>query len=271
MRRIQIVVALLCAVVPLVALARRSNVAYPVVLVVAGLSIGFVPYLPSIGLPPDVVLLVFLPPLLYWEALRAPASTMRRDAGFIRTLVIGLVLATAAGVAAVAHALVPHLPWNAAFVLGAIVAPTDAIAFAPVAARLGVPHRTIAIVEAEGLLNDATALVLYAVAVEAVVSGSFTFRAAVFGFVVSCVAAIVFGLVLGRLVRFVWARLRAPDLQVTVSILAPFAAYLPAHALGTSGVLAVVTLGLYVNRYAARVLTPEARQVMRLFGRLPHS
>ncbi len=108
MHRIDVVVALLCAVIPLVALARRVNVAYPVVLVAAGLVLGFVPYVPPIVFPPDAILLVFLPPLLYWEALRAPAGTMRADAGLIRTLVIGLVIVTATGVAVVAHALVPH-------------------------------------------------------------------------------------------------------------------------------------------------------------------
>ena len=260
MRRIDLVVALLCAIVPLVALARRVHVAYPIVLVLAGLVLGFVPGLPHIELPPQTVLLVFLPPLLYSEALKAPAGTMRADSGLIRTLVIGLVIATATSVAIVAHALIANLPWAAAFVLGAIVAPTDAVAFAPIAGRLGVPHRTIALVEAEGLLNDASALVIYAVAVEAVVSGTFALRTAVLSFAVSCASAIALGLLLGIVVRYLWLRIRDSDLQLAVSVLAPFAAYLPAHAFGISGVLAVVTLGLYLNRHATEGLTPVARQ-----------
>ena len=259
MRRLDIVVALLFAIIPLVAVARRANVAYPIVLVVAGLALGFVPHLPRIELPPDVVLLVFLPPLLYCEALTAPTAVMRAEAGIIRTLVIGLVIATMTGVAIVAHALVQNLSWAAAFVLGAVVAPTDAVAFSPLASRLGVPRRTIAIVQAEGLLNDSSALVFYTVAVAAVVSGTFSLRLAVLQFAVSCVAAIALGIALGYLVALAWRRIRDVDLQVAVSILAPFLAYLPAHALGISGVLAVVSLGLYVNRYAPSVLTPEAR------------
>ena len=259
MRRIDIVVALLVAIIPLVAVARRANVAYPIVLVVAGLVLGFVPHLPHIELPPAVVLLVFLPPLLYTEALTAPAGVMRTEAGIIRTLVIGLVVATMTGVAIVAHAIVPHMSWAAAFVLGAVVAPTDAVAFSPLASRLGVPRRTIAIVQAEGLLNDASALVFYSVAVAAVVSGTFSLRVALLQFVISCVAAIALGVALGYLVAAAWRRIRDIELQVAISILAPFLAYLPAHALGLSGVLAVVTLGLYVSRYAPSVLTPEAR------------
>ncbi len=260
MRPIEIVVALLFAIVPLVALARRVNVAYPIVLVVGGLLLGFIPYLPRVELPPDIVLLVFLPPLLYWEALRAPTGTMREEAGLIRTLVIGLVLATMAAVALVAHAIIPHMPWGVAFVLGAVVAPTDAVAFSPLAARYGVPHRTLAVVEAEGLLNDASALVFYGVAVTAVVSGTFSLRGAALEFALSCAGAIAIGVAVGALVTAVWRRIHDADLQVAVSILAPFLAYLPARQLGISGALAVVTLGLYVNRRAPEVLTPEARQ-----------
>jgi Na+/H+ antiporter len=260
MRRIDIVVALLFVIVPLVAVARRANVAYPIVLVVGGLALGFVPGLPVINLPPDVVLLVFLPPLLYWEALNAPLGAIAENAGIIRTLVVGLVIATTAGVAVVAHALVPHMPWAAAFVLGAVVAPTDAVAFSSIGSRLGVAHRTIAVIEAEGLFNDATALVFYASAVAAVVSGTFSARATLVAFVVSCIGAVALGAAVGALIVAVWRTVRDADLQIAVSVLAPFLAYLPAHDLGISGVLAVVTAGLVINRYAHGVLTPDARE-----------
>lgn len=260
MRRIDVVVALLFAVIPLVALARRVNVAYPILLVLGGLALGFLPGLPPIRLPPEVVLVVFLPPLLYWEALTAPIGTMRAQAGIVRTLVVGLVIVTTIGVAGVAHAIVPHLPWAAAFVLGTIVAPTDAVAFSVVAGRLGIPHRTIAIIEAESLLNDATALVFYASAVAAVVSGAFALRNVALEFVASSLSAIALGIAVGLLVRELWRRVHDTDLQIAISVLAPFLAYLPAQRMGISAVLAVVTTGLFVNRFAPNTLTPEARE-----------
>jgi Na+/H+ antiporter len=140
-----------------------------------------------------------------------------------------------------------------------VVAPTDAVAFSSIGARLGVAHRTIAIIEAEGLLNDATALVFYASAVAAVVSGTFSLGATLVAFVVSCVCAVVIGAAVGTLVLTVWRNVHDADLQVAVSVLAPFLAYLPAHEFGVSGVLAVVTAGLTINRFSRGVLTPEAR------------
>jgi len=260
MRRIDLVVALLLAVIPLVAFARRLGIAYPIVLVLGGLALGFVPHVPAIHLPPDVVLVVFLPPLLYWEALSAPVATMRAQAGIVRTLVVGLVIATTVGVALVAHAIVPHMPWSSAFVLGAIVAPTDAVAFSAMAKHLGIPHRTVAVVEAESLLNDATALVFYASAVAAAVSGTFLLRNVVFAFLISSICAIALGLFVGVFVRTLWRHVRDADLQIAISVIAPFLAYLPAERLGISAVLAVVTTGLFVNRFARDTLTIEARQ-----------
>lgn len=260
MGRIDIVVVLLFAIIPLVALARRANIAYPIVLVLSGLVLGFIPGLPAVPLPPDTILLVFLPPLLYWEALTAPIGAMRENAGIVRTLVIGLVIATTTVVAIVAHAIVPHLPWPVAFVIGAVVSPTDAVAFAPVAERIGVPARTLAIVQAEGLLNDGTALVIYATAVAAVVSGTFVLRDALLSFTISSIAAILLGIAVGALVTLIWRRLRDTDLQTAVSVIAPFLAFLPAHHLGISGVVAVVSASLYINRFAISALTAEARQ-----------
>ena len=259
MPRIDLVVALLFAAIPLVALARKANIAYPIVLVVGGLALSFVPGLPSVRLPPEVVLLVFLPPLLYWEALTAPVGAMRENAGFVRTLVVGLVIATTTGVAVIAHAIVPHMPWAAAFVLGAVVSPTDAVAFSPVAERLGVPPRLIAIIQGEGLLNDATALVIYASAVEAAMSGNFALWHTALNFVISAASAIALGLLIGWLVAAVSKRIDDTDLQTAISILAPFLGYLPAAQLGVSGVLAVVTTGLYINRFAPDSMTPQAR------------
>src|ERR671914_691101 len=169
-----VLVSLLVAVAGLAAAARAVDVPYPIVLVVGGLALGFVPGLPEAELEPELVLVVFLPPLLYSAAFFANLHDLRRDVRAISMLAVGLVLATMCTVAAVAHALVDGLPWAAAFALGAIVAPTDPIAATAVARRLAVPRRVVTIVEGESLINDGTALVAYRVAVTAAIGGSFS-------------------------------------------------------------------------------------------------
>jgi len=147
--QIGLVVGLLAVTIPLVVLARRANIPYPIVLVLAGLALGFIPGLPSVHLDPNLVLLIFLPPLLYWEAVTAPTDVMWANRTQIGMLAIGLVLVTTFAVAATAHALVPNLTWAVAFVLGAIVAPTDELAAVPVLERFRMPRHLIAIVEAK--------------------------------------------------------------------------------------------------------------------------
>lgn len=166
--------ALLVAVVGLSALARALSVPYPIVLVVGGALLGFVPGLPPLRLNPAVVLVVFLPPLLYGSAIYANVNDFRADLRWLALNTVPLVLATMGTVALVAHALIPGLPWAAAFVLGAIVSPTDPLAAATIMRRLGAPRRIVSAVEGEGLFNDATALVAYRVAIAAVVAGSFS-------------------------------------------------------------------------------------------------
>jgi CPA1 family monovalent cation:H+ antiporter len=265
--RLDAVVALLFVIIPLVALARRLSVAYPIVLVLSGLVLGFIPGLPAIPLQPNIVLLVFLPPLLYWEALSAPLVAIRQNARTVGALVIGLVVATAAAVGVVAHALIPNLPWAAAFALGAIVSPTDAVAFAPIAARISMPPRIIAIIEAEGLLNDATALILYTSAVAAMVSGVYRFSSIVLAFIESSIFAVALGVAVGALIAAVWKRVRDPDLQAATALIAPYVAYLPAHYFNISAVLSVVSASLFLNRYAVSAMTPDARQRSNNIGK----
>src|SRR5687768_10677316 len=162
-----ILVSLLVAVAVLAATARAVNVPYPIVLVVGGLVLGFVPGLPEVELAPELVLVIFLPPLLYSAAFFANLHDLRRDARAISLLAIGLVLATMCVVAVVAHAMVDGLPWGAAFALGAIVAPTDPVAATAVARRMAIPRRIVSIIEGESLVNDGTALVAYRFAVAA--------------------------------------------------------------------------------------------------------
>jgi monovalent cation/hydrogen antiporter len=259
MDRVEVFVGLLIAAIPLVGLARRWKIPYPIVLVIGGLGLGFVPGLPRIELSPDLVLLIFLPPLLYWESITAPTDEMRANARMIWPLAIGLVILTTAVVALVAHALVPALGWAAAFVLGAVVAPTDEIAAVPVAERLGVPRHVIAIIDGEALLNDAGSLVIYAAAVAAVVSGTFSWALASLQFVLAAVGAVAIGLAAGGAAILAWRQFQDTRLQAVISVLLPFVAYVPAQQLQLSGVLAVVTAGVFVNRYTPLVMTPSSR------------
>jgi monovalent cation/hydrogen antiporter len=256
---VELFVGLLIAAIPLVGLARRWQIPYPIVLVLGGLVLGFVPLLPPIVLNPDLVLLIFLPPLLFWESVTAPTDEMRSQARSIWPLAIGLVLATTAGVAAVVHTVVPAIGWATAFVLGAIVAPTDELAAAPTAERLGVPRHVIAIIEGESLLNDAASLVIYTAAVAAVVTGTFSWQAASLTFVLAALGAVAIGIVVGLLAVAAWRQFTDTQLQAVISVLVPFIAYVPAQHLHVSGVLAVVTAGVFVNRHTPRVITPQAR------------
>jgi Na+/H+ antiporter len=233
--------------------------------VLGGVAFSFVPGLPQVDLRPGLVFLVFLPPLLYWEAITAPTDEMWANAKAICSLAGGLVIGSTVAVAVVAHALVPGLPWAGAFVLGAIVAPTDASAVSQFAQRLGLPRRTLAIVGGESLLNDAGALVLYGVAVTAAVSGSFSLADEGLRFLWAGPCAVGIGLLVGWMVTQAWKGLRDSHLQTAISVLTPFLAYLPAQQLGLSGVLAVVTTGVFVNRTTPLVLTAEARQRARGF------
>src|SRR5919205_1830920 len=169
-----LIAGLLVAVAALSTLARRLSVPYPIVLVVGGALIGFVPGLPEVKLDPEVVLVVFLPPLLYGSSIFANFGDLRANLRALTLSTVALVLATMCAVAWAAHALIPGLPWAAAFVLGAIVSPTDPLAAAAIMRRLGVPRRMVSAVEGEGLFNDATALVAYRVAVTAVTAGTFS-------------------------------------------------------------------------------------------------
>ena len=256
-----IVFGLLVAIAALAVLARLVHVPYPVTLVVGGAVIGFLPGVPTVELDPDLVLLIFLPPLLYGAAFFTSVRDLRRNAKPIAELSIPLVLVTMAAVAVAAHEAI-GLEWGPAFVLGAIVSPTDAVAPAEIMRRIGAPRRLITIVEGENLTNDWTALVLYGIAIDAVVTGSFSTWEAIPKFVASGVGGVAIGLVAGRIIREVRARIDDPPTEITISILSGYAAYLPAEELGLSGVIAAVTVGLYMGWHTPQLTTP----LMRLQG-----
>jgi CPA1 family monovalent cation:H+ antiporter len=256
-----IVFGLLLAIAGLAVLARVVRVPYPVTLVLGGALIGFLPGVPDVQLDPDLVLLIFLPPLLYGAAFFTSVRDLRRNAKAIAMLSIPLVVVTMGAVAVVAHEVV-GLDWGPAFVLGAIVSPTDAVAPAEIMRRIGAPRRLITIVEGENLTNDWTALVLYRFAVVAVVTGTFSIWEAVPKFFLTGIGGVAVGLLAGRVIREVRARIDDPPTEITISLLSGYAAYLPAEELGLSGVIAAVTTGLYMGWHTPQLTTP----LMRLQG-----
>jgi len=254
-----LLLALMVAVAGLSVLARVVRVPYPILLVLGGLVLGFVPGMPAVELPPELVLVAFLPPLLYWAGFFSSPRDLRADARAISMLAVGLVLATMVAVAVTAHAMVDAMTWPAAFALGAIVSPTDPLAASAIGRRLGVPRRLLTVLEGESLVNDATALVAYRVAVAAAVSGSFVAWQAGLRFVVTAAGGVVVGLLAGWLVAELRRRLDDPVVEIVVSVFTGYAAYLPAELLGVSGVLAAVTAGLYVGWRAPELASASTR------------
>ena len=256
---IELVLGLLVVAVALGYVARRIGVAYPILLLLGGLVLGYLPGLPSIELEPDLVFLLLLPPILFGAGYSTPIRDFKANARPIALLAVGLVLFTTLVVGLVALAVMPFLVPAAAFSLGAIVAPPDAVAATAIFRRLGVPPRIVTILEGESLVNDATAIILYRFAVAAAMTGLFSAAEAGLAFVFVAAGGILVGVIVGIVVTEAWRRTSDPTLEIMVSLLAPFAAYLPAEALGVSGVLATVVAGLIAGRRAARTLSPQAR------------
>jgi monovalent cation/hydrogen antiporter len=253
-----VLLAIVAAITALTVLAPVLRVPYPILLVLGGLALGFIPGVPELTLPPELVLVGVLPPLLYSAAFFTGLRDLRANFRPIGALAVGLVVATMLVVAVVAH-LATGLSWSASFVLGAIVAPTDPIAATAIARRLGVPRRIVTIVEGESLINDSTALVLYGTAVTAVVSGAFSFWDASLEFVVSVVGGIAIGLAVGWVIALIRIRLDNIPAEILISLLSGYLAYIPAEALGVSGVLGAVTVGIYLGWRSPELSNPAMR------------
>jgi CPA1 family monovalent cation:H+ antiporter len=254
-----LVFTLLAAGVALLALAPILKLPYPILLVLGGLVLGFVPGISHVTIPPQIVLVGILPPLLYAAAFFTSLRDLRTNIVPLTSLAVVLVLVTTLTVAVACHELIGGLSWPVSFVIGAIVAPTDAVAATAIASRLGIPRRLVAIIEGESLINDATALVVYRFAVAAVLTGTFSLSHALWRFAVDVVGGILVGLAVGFVIRQVRRRLDHSPTEIAIALFSGYFAYLPAAALGLSGVLAAVTVGVYVGWYTPELTTVQTR------------
>jgi Na+/H+ antiporter len=255
---ISLLFGLLVAIVVLATLATRLRLPYAILLVIGGLALGFVPGLPSIELNPELILVLFLPPLIYSSAWFTSWREVRASLRPILQLALGLVLVTTLVIGVVAH-FMAGLSWPVAFVLGAVISPTDAVAASATARQLGLTRRIVTVIEGESMVNDATGLVVYRFAVAAVVTGSFALWQAGLQFVLVGLGGLVIGLAIAWPVAWLHRHLDDAPIEITITLLTPYAAYLVADALQVSGVLAVLSAGLYLSHQSSRFFSSNTR------------
>ncbi|MGN9818520.1 Na+/H+ antiporter [Streptomyces sp. SD11] len=250
MDQLALLFVLLLGAVVSVPLGDRFGLPSPVLMTLLGIVLAVLDFVPNVDIPPDLILPALLPPLLYAAVRRTSWRQFTANKRPIFLLAVALVFVTTAVVAAVAHSIVPGLPIAAAVALGALVAPPDPVAATAVAGQLGLPRRLVSILEGEGLFNDVTAIVLYHVAIAAAISGSFSLQGAALDFLLSAVVAVAVGFGLGWATNRLMDSLGDPTLQISLTLLVPYASYVLAEELHGSGVLAVLTTALFLAEYA---------------------
>jgi len=254
MENYTVVIFILAIMIGLSAIADKVKLPYPILLIVTGIGIGFVPSIPKISLNPEIIFLIFLPPLLYDAAFNISYSQFKTNINTIGTLAISLVFITAVGIAVFAHYVIPGMSWPLSFVLGAILSATDAVAAMSITKGLNISHKTNTILEGESLVNDASALVAYQFAVAAVTGAAFVFWKATLEFALLMGGGFLVGFVMGKILAFIVNRTQK-NTVVTISfmLLMPFVTYLIAETVHVSGVIAVVILGLGIARFSNKV------------------
>jgi monovalent cation/hydrogen antiporter len=260
---VELIVALLLCAVLLAWLARYWRIPYPIVLTLGGIALSLVPHLPKLPLDPNLVLIVFLPPVLYPAAFSTSWRDFSRAIRPISLLAIGLVIATTLIVGLALKWLVPDIPWAAAFAFGAIISPPDAVAATAILGTMKLSRRTVTILEGESLVNDATGLVLYKFAVAAALSGTFSALNASAQFVLVAMGGVIVGVVIGYIFVMLHKYLHDPLIEIMLSLTLPYTAYLLAETVHVSGVLAVVAAGLVRARHAPEAFSPQTRLLGR--------
>jgi monovalent cation/hydrogen antiporter len=260
---LQVVLFLMLSAVALGWVARHFRFPYPIALVIGGGMLGFVPRLPQPQFDPQFTLVLVLPPILYQAALLTSWREFKSNIRPIGLLAIGLVLVTTITVGATLKLLIPDIPWAAAFVLGAIVSPPDAVAATAILTRLNIPRHVVTVLEGESLVNDATGLVVYKFAVAAVLTGAFSLWHASVEFIGVAAGGIVIGFVMGQVFVFIHRHLGDSFIEVLTTLAVPYVAYILAESLHTSGVLAVVAAGIVRGRYSPEIVSAEMRIIAR--------
>lgn len=260
---LELVLLLLICAVGLGWLARHFKFPYPIALVAGGAILGLIPKLPQFPFDPQLILVVVLPPILYQAALLTSWSDFKANIRPISLLAIGLVVATTLAVGATLKYFVPSIPWAAAFVLGAIISPPDAVAATSILSRLNIPRHMVTILEGESLVNDASGLVIYKLAIAAVLTGTFSIADAAAQFVTVSVGGIGIGILLAFIFIAIHRRLQDPFIEVITSLSIPYTAYIAAESIHVSGVLAVVVAGLVRGRYSPEIVSAEMRIMAR--------
>jgi len=260
MENFKVIIFILAVLISLSALIDKLKLPYPVLLVLVGLIIGFVPVLPDLALDPDVVFLVFLPPLLYDAASRTSWLDFKSNIRSISTLGISLVFFTTVIVAITAFYFIPAFSWPLAFLLGAIISPPDAVAASGIIKGLGLNKKVISILEGESLVNDASALIAYRYALAASITGGFVFWQAGLQFLLVTGGGIIVGLFVGYILIFIHKRIHNyPIVETSLTLLTPFLSYLLAEQVHTSGILAVVSTGLFISWRSPEIFSYETR------------
>lgn len=265
MDNFKIVVFIMAILISLTAVAHKRKLPFPLLLVTAGLIIGFIPQLPGLTLDPEVVFLILLPPLLYDAASKTSWHEFRTSIRPIATLAISLVFFTTVAVALAAHYLIPGFSWPLAFVLGAVVSPPDAVAASGIIKGLGLNKKVITILEGESLVNDASALIAYRYAILAVTTGTFVFWQAGLQFILVASAGILIGLATGYVFIYVHTKIENNEVvKTSLALLTPYVAYLAAEQVHVSGVLAVVSAGLVIAWRSPEVYSYQTRMRSRV-------
>jgi monovalent cation/hydrogen antiporter len=260
MEKFGFVIFILAVLVSLAALIEKIRMPHPVFFVLAGLIIGFIPVLPELSLDPDVVFIIFLPPLLYNAAFRTSWHDFKSDIRPISALAVSLVLFTTVAVGISAYYFIPGFTWPLAFLLGAIIAPPDAVATSGIIKGLGLNKRIITILEGESLLNDASALITYRYALIAVTTGSFVFWKAGLQFLLVAGGGILIGIIIGYVLVFIHKKVNNnPIVETSLTLLTPFLSYLSAEQVHTSGILSVVSTGLVISWRSPEIFTYQTR------------
>ena len=266
MENYSIVLIIMSVMIGFSAIADKIRIPYPVLMIAIGITIGFIPAIPNITIDPEVVFLIFLPPMLYDAAFNINFNEFKTHFNTISTLAIGLVFLTATGIAVAAYYLIPGMTWPLAFVLGSILSATDAVAAISITKGLGLSHKTSTILEGESLINDASALVAYKFAVAAVTGITFIFWRASLDFAILMFGGLLVGFTLGKILAFILSRVQKNNLvTIAFMLLMPFVTYQVAEELNVSGVIAVVVLGLMISRFSNKVFPEHLKQQSRSF------